>query len=329
MTSINYSKLELRLGFGYMIAAVIVMNLAANVEATWTAAGISALLAWVILLMGTPSSNRAAVIGLITFLAGGALLAVAADWMASFPLLRVASVGAVAFLGGMLLLKGAFAFVTGWCLVFWFLFSPILSGSLGLGEVLEGHFWGSGSILAYVVVRYLASGRKTVLVATPAAEPPSIGFAVAYSLIVALTMMLTLGLGIRWMKADPTTISAAAFNILSPSARQTWTGAAERMVFGTTGICLGYYLGVWFPSPFINQIIIAGTSFLGLAFIRISFGPIIFAFMMISSFSWGEMENGLGNAIANEKIVGELVGVVVAGLAISALFALLTRRRKT
>jgi hypothetical protein len=327
MTPIDYSKLELRLGFGYMIAVAIVMNLAAIIEATWTAAGISALLAWVMLLMGTPSSNRVAIVGLIIFLIGGAMMAVAADWMASFPLLRIVSVGVVAFLGSMLLLKGAFAFVTGWCLVFWFLFSPVLSGSLGLGEVLEGHYWGSGSILAYVVVRSLTSGSAKVLAPTPA-DPPSIGFTAAYSAVVALTLMLTLGLGIRWMKADPTTMSAAAFNILSPSARQTWVGAAERMAFGITGLVLGYYLGVYFPFPLVNQAIIAVTSFVGLAFIRISFGPIIFAFMMISAFAWGQQENGLGNAIANEKIVGEIIGVVIAGLAISVLCALVERRGK-
>ncbi|MDJ0958811.1 MAG: hypothetical protein QNI91_18230 [Arenicellales bacterium] len=37
------------------------------------------------------------------------------------------------------------------------------------------------------------------------------------------------------------------------------------------------------------------------------------------SYPWGLMEPEMGHAIANEKIVGELVGVLLAGVAISAL----------
>lgn len=320
MIKVDWTKIEWRLGLGHMVAVVVVTNLAVIDEPTWTVGGISALLAWVILLLGNPSSKKQAVVGVVSFFVCGAILSAIAHWLATVESYRLISVGVVAFLGSMLLVKGLFAFITGFCLVYWFLLSPIFSNGIGLGETLEGHLLGSGAILVVVAFQYLKSDKMET--PPPVKEDaPSLKLVTAYAAVVASTMMLTFGLGMRFMKSDPTIISQAAYNVISPSTQQTWDGVIMRMIFGTSGICLGFYLGVYFPSPFVNQLVIAVSSFVALAFVRISFGPMVGAFMVIGAYPWGRMEEGIGNAIANEKILGEITGVLIAGVAISVLFA--------
>lgn len=58
---------------------------------------------------------------------------------------------------------------------------------------------------------------------------------------------------------------------------------------------------------------------------RVNFGLLIGVFFFLISYPWGTMHSDLSHLIANEKLIGELVGVFVAVAAI-AVVARLQRR---
>ena len=57
-------------------------------------------------------------------------------------------------------------------------------------------------------------------------------------------------------------------------------------------------------------------------------GIAIGIFFVLISYPWGAMHSDLGHLLANEKLTGELLGVVVAVLAIG-LFKLLEKRARS
>lgn len=326
MFSYEWRRFDPRLGFYYMVGVLVVLNLAENVNASWTAAGVSALLAWLTVLLGQPRGWRPELGGLVVFLAAGLALSYLAHAVAPYEVLGLGVMFIVTFLGMMLMTRSAHAYMVSWCLVYWYLLTPLFSESMGLTETLVGHLIGAGVVfLFHLTSRLVRQPRMEQLTAPDPSAAPPIRFAAVYSGVVALTMTAGLGIGGRTLESDPTLISNSAFNVISPTASQTWINAVERMLFGTAGICCGFYLGVLFPGTLAGQLVIAVSSFLALALVRVSFGPVIGAFFIMISYPWGTMETEIGHAIANEKLVAELVGVILAGGAISIL-SLLWRR---
>lgn len=316
----DWSRWDPKLGLYHMIGVLLILNLAERVGADWLAAGVGALIAWLTVLLGQARSGRAEIGGLVIYLAGAIPLSYLAHAVAPVEALSLGIMFVITFGFSMLMMRGIHAFVVGWCLTYWYLLSPLFTGSLGLQETVSGHSIGAAAVIALYGIRHLWRGRQDdeVSYATPG-ESPRLGFVAAYSSVVALTMVIGLGVGVRTLKADPTLIANSAFNIISPSAKQTWRAGLLRMLFGTAGICLGFYLGVFFPEPWAGQLVIAASSFFALALARVDFGPVIGALFVMVSYPWGTMDYETGNAIANERILAELAGVVLAGLAISAL----------
>jgi uncharacterized membrane protein YccC len=91
------------------------------------------------------------------------------------------------------------------------------------------------------------------------------------------------------------------------------------VILGTAGIVGGFYFGWFFPSPWVGLLLTAVCSFLALAVTRVSFGLLIGIIFFLFSYPWGVMHADAGHLIANEKLIGELVGVVVAVAAIAVL----------
>jgi hypothetical protein len=316
----EWSRWDPWLGLYHMIGVLLVLNLAENVGADWLAAGVGALLAWLTVLLGQARSKRAEISGLVIYMLAAMPLSYLAHAVAPVEAVSLGLMFAVTFGFSMLMTKGAHAFVIGWCLTYWYLLSPLLSGSLGVTETAMGHLIGAGAVIVLYGIRRLWWRQAVETQTGPVAEGrPSTGFAAAYSAIVGLTMVVGLGVGARTLKADPTLISNSAFNIISPSASQTWRSGILRMLFGTAGICLGFYLGVFFPQVWVGQLIIALSSFFAMALVRVDFGPVIGALFVMVSYPWGTMGLEAGNAIANERILAELAGVILAGVAVFAL----------
>jgi len=93
----------------------------------------------------------------------------------------------------------------------------------------------------------------------------------------------------------------------------------ERVILGSLGIVGGFYCGWFFPDPWVGRLVTAICSFLALGALYVNAGLLIGIFFFLISYPWGSMHSDLGHLIANEKLIGELVGVVVAVVAIAIL----------
>ena len=323
-----WKSFDPKLGLYNMLGVLLVLNLAELLGAAWIAAGVGALLAWITVLLGRARSWQGELVGLLVYLVAGAILSYLAHAVVSNEALRLGIMFLVTFLGMMLMTRGMHAFMVAWCLVYWFLLSPLFSTGMGLEETVNGHLMGVGVVILLHLAKRLWWRPVIGETSTQDADLPPFRFVAVYSAVVALTMVIGLGIGARTLRTDPTLIANSAFNIISPSASQTWKSAVERMLFGTAGICLGFYLGMLFPGALAGQLVIGISSFLALALLRVSFGPMVGALFIMISYQWGTMEPEAGHAIANEKIIAELVGVVLAGIAISTLSMLRQLRHR-
>jgi hypothetical protein len=130
-------------------------------------------------------------------------------------------------------------------------------------------------------------------------------------------MVIGLVLGDLWLKSDPTLILQASLMIIMPSVRGTWTVAVDRMLGVTAGIVVGFYLGQLAGGPVLEVVLWIGASFMVVTLMNVNPGAMIFFFILPYSVVWGALDGEAGHAIANERIVAELIGVVCAGIAVS------------
>ncbi|MFC3615307.1 hypothetical protein ACFORG_16225 [Lutimaribacter marinistellae] len=315
----HWEKLDLRLGLSYTIIAVVFLILYGSTGPVWMVAGISALLAWVIVLLGEPASWRAEIAGLALFLGFGIAASLVAHMLAAYEIPRVLGLGLFTF-GAILLLRfGAYWYIVGWCLTFWYLLTPLFSLSLGLGETLEGHVIGAGGLLLYGLGK-----RFWHEAASPEAPGEGAGLipfaqVIPYATTVAIVMAISVFIGGRTLESDPTIIAAAALNVISPSSDQTWEAVLLRAISVGVGVLIGFGLGLWFPTAVAEQAVFVTCSFITVATIRLSFGPAVGCFAAITAFPWGSQGYEIGNAIANEKLLAEFVGIMIAGIGITIL----------
>ena len=119
---------------------------------------------------------------------------------------------------------------------------------------------------------------------------------------------------------DPTMISNAAFMIMVYTGSVLiWKAGLERMIGAIIGIVLGFYLGVLFQSELLGIVIMVVFYFLLLTYVVVNNGLVILFFLLTISYGWGLQEYETGNALANERILAELGGVILAGIAIFSL----------
>ena len=327
----DWSQFDAKTGLIFMIGVLLVFNVMGDSDFAWFAAGTSALLAWCTIFLVPPQSRRRDLTGLGVYLVAGAALTWLAVVISSSTVALIIAMFVVTFGGYMMLLKGAHAFMVAWCVVYWFMLVPLFMRDQGLGGILYGHVIGTGMVIALNVLKPLWAGKSKGT--PPEAEPSepaadeeySLGYMVRYAGIVATSIAGGTALGTHWLTADPTVIANATLNIISPSFTQVWRAAVERVVLASLGIIIGFYLGWFFPGELFGHLLTAVTAFAALAVTRVSFGLLIgFLFIMIA-YPWGVMHSDAGHLIANEKLIGELIGIVIAVVAIG----LLTRLKKT
>lgn len=325
MFKYDWSQFDAKTGLIFMAGVLLVFNVMGGSEFAWFAAGTSALLAWCTILLLPPQSLRRDLTGLAVYLVAGAALTWLGVVLADSTVALISAMFVVTFGGYMMLLWGAHAFMVAWCAVYWFMLVPLFMGTHDLNGILYGHVIGTGTVIALNVLKPLWAGKsKGALPETAASEPAadqaySLGYMLRYAGIVATSIAGGTALGIRFLTVDPTVIANATINIISPSFAQVWHSAVERVVLASLGIIIGFYLGWFFPGELFGHLLTAVTAFAALAMTRVSFGLLIgFLFIMIA-YPWGVMHTDAGHLIANEKLIGELIGIVIAILAIGLL----------
>lgn len=329
MFKFNWSLFNVKMGFIFMIGSILVLSFMGTSGFAYYGAGISALLAWITVILVPNLKRNQYLLGLTCYLLIGTLLIWLAFFVFPYSWASVISIGIVSFAGYMMLLKGAHAFMVAWCLVYWFLLAPLFFSSKSPMQVTVGHMVGSGLVIVLYYLSSLWPGKKAKDAnhtdnsdqssQKPVEPKVKRGFVVSYASIVSLSIVGGVAAGLHWIVSDPTIVANATLNMISPSYKQTWIAAIERIILGGLGIIGGFYLGWYFQEPIVGQIVIALCSFLALATLYVNISLVVGIIFFLVSYSWGVMHTDAAHLIANEKLIGEIIGVAIAIVAIFIL----------
>ncbi len=201
---------------------------------------------------------------------------------------------------------------------------PIMGQMGNPQELVVSHLLGSGAVLLLVAITVLwtrsrNSGDAEATEEPQKAAPVANWWIIAYSTIVAVVMVFGLIMGHKYL-TDPTMISNAAFMIIVfTGSTIIWKAGLERMIGAILGIVVGFYLAVLVPNELLGIIIMVVFYCLLLIFVVVNNGLVMFFFVLTISYGWGMMDYEAGNALANERIIAEFAGVILAGVAILLL----------
>jgi len=228
----------------------------------------------------------------------------------------------VAFGGTFGMILGPRGFMVGWCLICWFYCTPLLGSADDLAGLLSAHLLGSGIVLGLIALpalwqRQNRAGSSAITQAETNSSKPSRRFVFEYSSAVGVAMAIGLALGDAWLEHEPTLIVNATLMIIFPSVSQTWTLAIDRIIGAVLGIVAGFYLGIYIQTELLEPVLWVVMSFFVLAMLNVNAGAVTFFFLVIFAASWGTQGFEVGNAIANERILAEFVGVAVALIAVT------------
>jgi len=308
----------------YFIAVVFLLYLISfQIEFPWFVVGLSVVLAWIVILLGKPKTKDKILMAFLYLVSGVGLTFIHSLFVETYwPWL--VSIFVVVFVGTYLIKYGTQWYILGWSLILWYLNLPLTSQIASSQDLLISHLLGSTGVLLLVIVSVVWERKQqgessdSEEQAQPTAAPAE-SWVISYSLIVATVVLVGLIAGAKYF-SDPIVISNAAFMIIGFTGNVViWKVGIERMIGITAGVVLGFYLGVYAQSPDLGMAVMVICYFLLLATVEVNNGFVMFLLVLTISYGWGLGDFEASNAMANEKLLGELVGVILAGVAIFIL----------
>ena len=315
----NWQAFDAAAGTKYVVGVVTIYILGGWLSFPWFTAGICALLAW---LTDVPGKRVNRVLGMVAFGVASSLLTLLYHALGGDLVLQIIAVFVVTFAGTLLMLRGARAYMVGWSCIYWFLLVPLFS-DLPTGPMPTVLSINAG--VAVVVTLTLLGGLFGKSIdESPVADAPQdtgldIGFVTGFSITLAIAMAVGLWIGGRFFETDPTLVAGAAFMVVGMSSRQTWIAGIERATGAILGIIVGFYLFQFVSDEFVLFALGVVLSFLCMALMNVNPAAFVFFFLIYISHGWVSQGLERASLIANERILAELVGVVLAGLAVSGL----------
>ena len=106
--------------------------------------------------------------------------------------------------------------------------------------------------------------------------------------------------------------------ILMPSVLGTWVVAADRIIGLVLGVLVGIFLGQFMGFDTAVEIIVwLVASFMLVATMNVNAALMVFWFVLPFTMVWGTLESEAFHELGNERIIAEIIGVVLAGIAVS------------
>ena len=311
--SFNWAAFDPKSGFKYTIGVAIVIAASLIIEFPWFACGVSALLVW---LVNVPGPRSARFTGMAVYIVIAAALIGLGYVLAGTFWPWVISMLVVAFLGTYAMIEGPRGFMVGWCLICWFYCLPLVGIDSIPWDILSAHLLGSGVMFA--IIALLSAKEDATQESVEPAERPSVPFVASYATTVAIVMAIGTALGGWWLKSDPTLILQASLMILMPSVLGTWIVAVDRIIGLILGVLAGMYLGQFFGFDLTVEIIIwLIASFMLVATMSVNAALMVFWFVLPFTAAWGTLESEAMHELGNERIIAEMIGVALAGIAVS------------
>ena len=293
----------------------------------WFATGISAALAWLTTTVPGPRGDR--ILGVVAFIVFATLLIGLAHLLSGSHWPWFLAIFVVAFSGTFAMIKGPRGFMTGWCLIIWFYLAPFIGASDSPGQLLTCHLLGAGVVLGLTALPILWEKKNADTFSDQVGEsdpPPNLFFVLQHATTVGLIMALGLLLGNIWLKTDPTMIINASMMVMFPCRRQTVNMAIDRAIGALLGVLVGFYLGVYVQSALLEPILWIVLSYGVVALMNVNASAPVFFFVVITAAGWGVLDYKVGNAMANERIFAEFVGVFLAATGITLRSAFGSKR---
>jgi hypothetical protein len=309
----NRAAFDPKAGLKYMLGVAIVIAASLVIEFPWFACGVSALLIW---LTNVPGPRSARLKGMATYIVIGALLVGLGFVLAGTFWPWVISMLVAAFIGTYAMIEGPRGFQVGWCLICWFYCLPLFDIGSIPWDILNAHLL--GSIVMFAIIALLSAKEDATEELAPPAEKPGVPFVASYATTVAIVMAIGTALGGWWLKSDPTLILQASLMILMPSVLGTWVVAVDRIIGLILGVLAGAFLGQFFGFRTAVEIIVWLVASFGLvSTMNVNASLAVFWFVLPFSAAWGILESEAFHELGNERIVAEVIGVVLAGIAVS------------
>ena len=326
----DWGEFDARAGWRYAFGVALVIVLSELVDFPWLGAGISALL---VALINLPGPRRKRIRGILAYIVLGAGLVGLAHLLGGTYWPWLVAMLAVGFLGSLAMIWGPRGYMVGWCLIVWFYVAPLVGAIDDTLSVLGAHVLGSGVMLVLIVLfspKDVDGAAEDALGEVSAAtEEPPLSFVLGYALTVGLVLALGLALGDAWL-TDPTMILNASLMVLMPSPAKTWSVGIDRMLGAVLAVFIGFSLGQLAGGPILEVAIWLVSSFFVIAMLRVNAGAVIFFFLLPYAEGWGELGGEQGPQLANERLLAEPIGILLAGVGILILHGLHRRlSRKT
>ena len=314
----NWKNFNVLAGLKYVFGILIIYLVSKWIEFPMLLVGLSALLAWLVVLLGKSHQQVRMVglyliIGLLLIWINNSLSSTYWPWLAFFMV--------VTFTGTLPLRYGGAWFMLGWSLIYLILLIPSFEGTFKPGDLIFGHLAGSGSVLLLVLVEQIWRNRKGKFISSKndKSEILTWGRVIPYAAIVAIAIVFAMIIGHKWLHSDPTMVANSTFMIIGFSTLNTWKAGIERMLAALLGVLLGFSLGLLLQSQAFGIVIYLLASFLVLAMIEVNNGAVVFFFLIGTAYGWGLLEYEIGNEKANERLFAEFVGIALAGIVITLL----------
>ena len=309
----NWAAFDPKGGFKYAVGVAIVIAASLVIEFPWFACGVSALLVW---LVNVPGPRSDSFKGMVIYIGIGAVLIGLGYVLAGTFWPWVISMLIVAFVGTFAMIEGPRGFMVGWCLICWFYCLPLVGIDSIPWDILSAHLLGSGVMFA--IIALLSAKEDATEEPVAAAEKPGVPFVTSYATTVAIVMAIGTALGGWWLKTDPTLILQASLMILMPSVLGTWIVAVDRIIGLILGVFAGMFLGQIFGFALAVEIVVwLVASFMLVSTMSVNAALMVFWFVLPFTAAWGTLESEAFHELGNERIVAEIIGVVLAGIAVS------------
>jgi hypothetical protein len=315
----NWDAFNVSTGVRFSVGIVIGWILTWWIDGDYFITALAALLAW---LTDAPGTTRNRALGIAAF----GILGIPIAWIAAAidtsEFWWVGAMFVISFVFTMPMALGVRPYMVGWSAILWFLYAPLFTSADETSTVIGTFLLGVGIVLAMTLVAPLIDRlrRKQRLPAPPEAGPQTdLGYAVGYSLTLAVVMATAILIGLQWLEVDPTWVGNGAFFVLGPSTNQTWIKGLERAVATIGGLAVGFLLIQFVDSTL--GLIVLGTivTFTCAATMNVSYTLFVGSFTAFMAFGWAL--KGFDTSYYNtvERLFAEALAII---LALSATWAL-------
>lgn len=313
----NWEAFDYKSGLKVAIGGIVVFGLSITTRESWIATGLVLLFAW---LSNIPGTLKDRITGMSAFAIGAIVFTLLSGQIELSLWSNVLGIALTGFLGSLLLIKGMRAFMVGYVIICWAIYSPFLISSTSVSNCILAILVGTGVLIFLSVIASFFEKPKIPVETTESSTGKTeSNFIFAYSITIALVLGVGTYIGWSTLKTDPTLVTGAAFFVMGFDAKKTKINGIARVIGILAGMILGWLLSKNLEPGLVFYSILLLALFLSFATEPVHPGFLMFFFMVLISMGWQGLDNSKIDLNFYERLLGEGTGVLIAIVAIGFL----------